>query len=143
MAEGAEAQFHIYDDEGAFALVGTSEPGKALELGHSLCDFFVKYSYKPVDAVVLDRAKNMLKVNLLTMMESRLVLFEDMGRQVLTYGEVMTPEQVCAKVDAITPEDIMRVVKAMLATPPAVAAVGPNLNNVPSRKLVNAWFGAQ
>lgn len=40
----------------------------------------------------LSRAKNMLKCNVLTHLESRLVLFEDIGRQILTYGRRETPE---------------------------------------------------
>lgn len=34
----------------------------------------------------------MLKCNVLTHLESRLVLFEDIGRQMLTYGRRETPE---------------------------------------------------
>eukprot|EP00968_Pinguiococcus_pyrenoidosus_P003934 scaffold260_cov274-Pinguiococcus_pyrenoidosus.AAC.23 len=143
MAEGAEAQFHNYDEEGIFSLVGTSAPDKAAELSHALCDFFVRYSYVPVQDKALDRAKQMLKVNLLTMMESRLILFEDMGRQILTYGEVMTAKQICDKVDAITADDIMRIVKGMLQCPPAVSAVGPKLDNVPTREQVDCWFGVK
>ena len=40
----------------------------------------------------LSRARNMLKCNVLTHLESRLVLFEDIGRQMLTYGRRETPE---------------------------------------------------
>lgn len=40
----------------------------------------------------LSRARNMLKCNVLTHLESRLVLFEDIGRQMLTYGQRETPE---------------------------------------------------
>ncbi|CAN0347924.1 unnamed protein product, partial [Ectocarpus sp. 8 AP-2014] len=47
---------------------------------------------KQVTDEELSRARNMLKCNVLTHLESRLVLFEDIGRQMLTYGRRETPE---------------------------------------------------
>jgi processing peptidase subunit alpha len=42
-------------------------------------------------------------------LESRVILFEDIGRQILTYGERESAESICHKIDNVTVEDIMRV----------------------------------
>jgi predicted Zn-dependent peptidase len=47
-------------------------------------------------------------------LESRLVLCEDIARQFVTYGFRETPSAICAKIDAISAEDIRDVAKRML-----------------------------
>ncbi|KAH8065241.1 hypothetical protein JL722_2150 [Aureococcus anophagefferens] len=52
-----------------------------------LAAHLLRVGAEPVKRDELDRAKNMLKVNVLTQLESRLVLFEDLGRQYATFGK--------------------------------------------------------
>lgn len=140
-AEGAEAQVHLYDDVGILTLVGTSAPKDATWITHALCDHLVSYAFRLVPDEVLSRAKNMLKCNLLTTLESRFVLFEDQARQVLTYEQHMTADEICAKIDAVKKEDIMRIVREALKDgPPAIASVGPNLKDVPTAATLATWF---
>ena len=54
---------------------------------------------QPVGEIELSRARNMLKCNVLTQLESRLILFEDMGRQVLTYGKREDAATTCRPPD--------------------------------------------
>ena len=90
----------------------------------------------------LDRAKNMLKCNVLTQLESRLVLFEDIGRQILTYGKREGIGRTCERIDAVTKDDIMNIAKKALNKPPSISAVGEqqDLANVPTFDEVNGWF---
>jgi processing peptidase subunit alpha len=88
----------------------------------------------------LDRARNMLKNNVLTQLESRLVLFEDMGRQVLTYGYRENNELMTAKIDAVTKEDLQQLILRALQKPPTLAVVGDNVDGVPSYTEVKSWF---
>ena len=79
--------------------------------------------------------------DLLTTLESRFVLFEDMGRQMLTYNEHMSAEEICKKIDNVTKEDIMRIVRsALVKGAPAIAAVGPNLKDAPTAADLQVWF---
>jgi len=103
----------------------------------------------------LDRARNMLKCNVLTQLESRLVLFEDLGRQVLTYGMRERTQDMCRKIEEVTKEDIGRLArKAVLGNNsfndfngvktqkiiPTVSAVGEDVNSVPNQEEVADWF---
>ncbi|KAJ3255161.1 Mitochondrial-processing peptidase subunit alpha [Chytriomyces hyalinus] len=58
----------------------------------------------------LSRAKNQLKSNLLMSLESRAVELEDVSRQILAQnGTRVGVSEMCARVDAVTSEDIARV----------------------------------
>ena len=82
----------------------------------------------------------MLKCNVLAQLESRLILFEDMGRQVLTYGKRESAQQTCQKIDAVTAEDIQRMVNDMLTKTPTLAATGSHLEQVPTHEQISRWF---
>ena len=79
----------------------------------------------------LSRARNMLKCNVLTQMESRMVLFEDIGRQMLTYGSRESPKSICDRIDNVTKEDIMRIAKEMVKGRPTISCAGGDLSQVP------------
>jgi processing peptidase subunit alpha len=83
----------------------------------------------------------MLKNHVLTQLESRLVLFEDMGRQVLTYhGHREDNAAMKAKIDAVTKEDLQQLVVRALKKPPTLGAVGERLHHVPAYDEVKSWF---
>ena len=99
----------------------------------------LRLGQQPVERSELDRAKNMLKVNVLTQLESRLVLFEDIARQVATFGRRQTLQEMTAAVDAVTEEDILRIGRYMCAAPPSIAAHGEDLSRVPPYDQVRSW----
>jgi processing peptidase subunit alpha len=80
----------------------------------------------------------MLKSNVLTQLESRLVLFEDMGRQILTYGYREDSKVMSQKIDNVTKEDLMDLVKRAVSNPPTSAAVGDNVDFLPTYEGSNA-----
>ena len=45
-------------------------------------------------------------------------------RQLLTYGERESPDDICAKIDAVTPEDILRVGQRLIASEPSFVTFG-------------------
>lgn len=61
-----------------------------------------------VTAEELHRAKNALKSSIWMNLESRTIALEDIGRQLLMSGKVMSGEELCKKVDAVTTQDIER-----------------------------------
>lgn len=74
--------------------------------------------------------RNQLKSSVFMHLESRTMMVEDIGRQMLVYGQVHTPQQLAQRIDAVTPGDIQRVARNMLKTQPSVAAVG-DISSVP------------
>ncbi|RHY92792.1 hypothetical protein DYB37_002990 [Aphanomyces astaci] len=84
-----------------------------------------------VDSTELSRAKNQLKSSVLMNLESRMILYEDIGRQLLTYGIRESPESICDKVDAVTAADVQRVVREAMAHKPSLVYMG-KLSDFPS-----------
>ena len=55
-------------------------------------------------------------------------------RQVLASGERKTPAELCAMIEAVTPQQLQALAKQMMASKPAVGAFG-DLKNVPSYEV--------
>jgi hypothetical protein len=66
--------------------LGACKQQDASRLMHEFCRQICVLALKAVGPDELSRARNMLKCNVLTQLESRIVLFEDLGRQLVTYG---------------------------------------------------------
>ena len=139
-AEAAEAFTSFHSETGLLGISGSSIPKNSRDLTRVLAEHFSKLTVDYVTDEELDRARNMLKCNVLTQLESRLVLFEDIGRQILTYGEREDTASMCAKIDAVTKDDIQNLARRALTKPPTISSVGDDISNVPSYGEVRHWF---
>eukprot|EP00552_Chaetoceros_brevis_P004769 CAMPEP_0197735418 /NCGR_PEP_ID=MMETSP1435-20131217/671_1 /TAXON_ID=426625 /ORGANISM="Chaetoceros brevis, Strain CCMP164" /LENGTH=102 /DNA_ID=CAMNT_0043323137 /DNA_START=35 /DNA_END=340 /DNA_ORIENTATION=+ len=97
--------------EGFTALSGSSIGTKAGDMTKVLAENMMRLALDEVSDEELDRARNMLKCNVLTQLESRLVLFEDIGRQLLTYGKREDTESMCKKIDDVDKKMIKELVR--------------------------------
>ena len=140
-AESSEAFTSFHSESGLWGMSGSCKPAHSRELARVLVDHFLKLENELVSDEELDRARNMLKCNVLTQLESRLVLFEDIGRQILTYGKREDAATMCAKIDAVTKEDIRDVVRNALKKPPTLSTVGIDVGNVPKVEEISHWIG--
>lgn len=68
-------------------------------------------------------------------LESRPVVFEDIGRQVLATGKRKQTEEFIDKICSIQADDIQRVASRMLRTKPSVAALG-DLRRLPEYQSI-------
>ncbi|OEU16163.1 LuxS/MPP-like metallohydrolase [Fragilariopsis cylindrus CCMP1102] len=140
--ESAEA-FTTFADEGGLFGVSASTPvaDRVPDLVTILADQLACVAIQPVGDIELSRARNMLKCNVLTQLESRLILFEDMGRQVLTYGKREDAATTCRKIDSVTAGDIQKLAREMLQNhQPTLVATGSHLDKVPTYDEVSRWF---
>lgn len=139
--DSAEAFTSFADETGLFGVMAsTAQPSRVRDTVIILAKQLAILALKQVSEIELARARNMLKCNVLTQLESRLVIFEDMGRQVLTYGKRENAAATCAKIDAVTAEDIQRLVQNMLKENPTIASAGSHLSHVPSHDEVSRLF---
>ena len=139
-AESAEAFTSFHAESGLIGISGSSAPLKSLDVTRVLAEHFGKLATQPVTDEELDRARNMLKCNVLTQLESRLVLFEDIGRQILTYGKREDSHTMSEKIDSVTKEDIMVIARKAISSPPTLATVGDDISKVPPYEQVAAAF---
>ncbi|XP_026405529.1 mitochondrial-processing peptidase subunit alpha-like isoform X2 [Papaver somniferum] len=72
----------------------------------------------------LNRAKEAAKSAVLMNMESRTVASEDIGRQILTYGERKPVEDFLKAIDAVTLDDIASIAQRIISSPLTMAAHG-------------------
>lgn len=73
----------------------------------------------------LERAKNQIKAGLVMAQESSGNVSEAIGRHLLAYGRYLAPADLMAQIDAVTSDDLRRVLGTFLTGTPTVAAIGP------------------
>jgi processing peptidase subunit alpha len=120
----------MYTDAGIFGITGSSHHAFAGELSRILLGQVTAAASKAPAAEELNRAKNALASSVLMNLEQKDVLFEDIGRQVLTYGHREAPSSLVAKIQAVTGEQVMAAAQKVTKSPLSVAAFG-DVNKVP------------
>ena len=122
--ESAFAFSSIHNDVGLMGIYGAATPSHTSNLVAVLCNQLLHIAQVVVDPLELSRAKNQLKSSVLMNLESRMILYEDIGRQLLTYGYRESPQRVCAKIDKVTAEDLQRVMREAMRERPSMVYYG-------------------
>jgi processing peptidase subunit alpha len=128
----------FFNGTGIFGVYGAAPADATGTLVAALCEELKKMATK-IEAGELERAKNQLTSSLLMNLESRPILFEDIGRQVLVYGERTPPETLVKQIAAVTADDLTGVASKLLKTPPSVAVYG-DTTAVPRYDLIAKQF---
>jgi processing peptidase subunit alpha len=128
----------FYNETGIFGVYGAAPANALGRLVSEVCDELNKMA--EIHDGELSRAKNQLKSSLLMNLESRPIMFEDIGRQVLTYGARTPPEILVQQIDAVTTAELRNVVANMIKTPPSIAVLG-DPTAVPRYDLIAQRFG--
>jgi processing peptidase subunit alpha len=135
-AESAEAFTSFHNEAGLVGITGRADAKYTMDMVKTFCIHLKRLAVEPVSEEELDRARNMLRNDVMTQLESRFVLFEDMARQVLTFGKREHVSETVAKIDAVTAEQIQAIIAQAIMKPPTVTAVGVDVQNVPSYEQV-------
>jgi len=136
--DSATAFNSMYNDGGLFGIYGTCLPSDAGKLVDVMsAELEAVAAAKPSDEETA-RAKNQLKSSVLMKLESRQVVFEDIGRQLLCYGAHESAADLCKRIDAVTAEGIQKAAAKALKSKATVAAFGdvsavPHYDTVASR----------
>lgn len=136
-----------YADSGLFCIQSSAPPNEADAVVKVIMKEFMNLVTEPFHEIEVARAKKQAQSMLMMNLESRIVRFEDIGRQVLGLGFRHSPQSLYDSLESVTADDLKRVSEKMLSTKPSVAAIG-NLTHLPSYKEVeknltksNAGFG--
>ncbi|KAH9046676.1 Metalloenzyme, LuxS/M16 peptidase-like protein [Lactarius hengduanensis] len=103
-----------YSDTGLWGIYLVTENLNNLDdLLHFTLREWTRMSIAPAAGEV-ERAKSQLKASLLLGLDGTTAIAEDIGRQLVTSGQRVTPRQIENAIDAVTPEEIKRVAQKYL-----------------------------
>lgn len=137
----ATSYHHSYEDTGLLCIHASADPRQVREMVEIITKEFILMG-RTVDLVELERAKTQLMSMLMMNLESRPVIFEDVGRQVLATHSRKLPHELCTLIRNVKPEDIKRVASKMLRGKPAVAALG-DLTDLPTYEHIQAALSSR
>lgn len=86
---------------------------------------------EPIQDHELNRAKNILKMNVMMAMERQDDRLEEMARNFMTFGD-LNFHQYAEKIDNVTSEQINRAATMLLAGKPTMVVTGGAINMVPT-----------
>ena len=116
--ENCVAFNHSYTDSGLFGISASCEPSKVSKMLEVMCRELLGLTLKTgpssLQPAEVNRAKNSLRSSLLMNLESRMIELEDLGRQVQVHGRKVGAKEMCAKIEALTVQDLRNVASRVL-----------------------------
>lgn len=132
--------FHsVFDDTGVIGISGVADGHHAGDMVAVMAKELAAVANGKIEAKELDRAKAATVSSILMNLESRAVVAEDIGRQILTYGERKSPAEFIAAINALTAAEISAVAAEALKSNPTLCMVG-DLTAAPRFEQVKALF---
>jgi predicted Zn-dependent peptidase len=115
-----------YSDAGAIKTYVGSTTGNVEEAVRVIVEQLGRVMDEEVEGEELVRTKQQLKSSTLLALESTSARMNRVGRSVITGAELLTPDEISARIEAVTPQDIARLAKQHLQTDHMyLSAVGP------------------
>ena len=133
--DGASALNHHFTDSGLFGITIEGSGSHSQDLMNLAIEELNSLK-QPIDEVELNRAKNILKMNVLMAMERTEDRLEEIARNFMTFGD-LTFHQYCEKIDAVTSSDINAVASKLLSGKPTLLVTGGAINMVSSAAHVS------
>jgi predicted Zn-dependent peptidase len=112
-----------YDDTGLFGIYAACAPKDVAELVPVALDCLAQ-SVLTLDADEVHRAKAQMKVSLLMALESSSARAEQIARQLLAFDRVIGKDEIIARIDGLTLEDVRHAGARIIASAPTVSAIG-------------------
>jgi predicted Zn-dependent peptidase len=114
-----------YADTGALAIYAGTTPRRAQEVLRIVGDELDRMVADGITEEELEAAKGNVKGSLALSLEDSGGRMNRIGRAALVHGEVLTFDQLIARTEAVTLDDVARVLARGLTGPRALAVVGP------------------
>jgi predicted Zn-dependent peptidase len=140
LAYGIEAFHWPFSDCGLFGIGAGTAGADLAELIEVSIDC-AREATRDIDEAEIARAKAQLKVALLAALETPGGRIERNARQLLAWGRVIPSEEIVARVDAVTVDDVREAGATLLAGKPTLAAIGPIQRLQPLDEIVDRLHG--
>ncbi|TYP77602.1 M16 family metallopeptidase [Paenibacillus methanolicus] len=115
-----------YADSGLFTVYAGTAPKQTKDVLDLTIEMMQELSAKGLSDAELHRGKEQLKGSLILSLESTSSRMNRLGKNELMIGRHYTLDELLARIDAVSMDDIRDVTKWMLSVPFAVAMVGSN-----------------
>jgi predicted Zn-dependent peptidase len=113
-----------YSDSGLFGFYAASGRRQVEEVMPVALDCLAAAA-QDLSEVEVQRAKAQIKISMLTALESPAARAEQIARQILAFGRVLSRDEIIVKIDQLTVEEVRAAGRAALRSAPTVAAIGP------------------
>jgi predicted Zn-dependent peptidase len=123
-----------YSDTGLFGFYAGSADRDAAEVVAASLDCLAEAAHV-LDDKEVRRAKAQMKVSILAALEAPGARVQQLARQMQVYGRPLSLEEMIARVEAISTDDVRKTGAAMLRSAPTLATIGA-VAKVPERTKV-------
>ncbi|CAD7084923.1 unnamed protein product [Hermetia illucens] len=126
-----------YKDTGLWGIYFVCDPLQCEDMVFNIQTEWMRLCTIVTDAEV-DRAKNLLKTNMLLQLDGTTPICEDIGRQMLCYNRRIPLHELEKRIDSVTAQNVRDVaMKYIYDRCPAIAAVGP-VENLPDYNRIRS-----
>jgi predicted Zn-dependent peptidase len=132
LAYAVDAFHWPFSDCGVFGVSAGTAPEDVGELVEVALGC-LRRAAEDVSEAEVARARAQMKVGLLASLESPGGKLEQMARQVLIFNRAIPREELAARLDAVTLDEVRAAARGLLGHQPTIAAVGP-LQGLPTAK---------
>src|SRR5699024_3624300 len=108
--------FRGYEDVGQGVIYAGTDAASVKETIRAIVHELRKLRDVPVSTQELEHTKTQRKGRLLMSLEDSRAVASWVGSQEATYGEIMTPEQIMERIDAVTAEDVQQLADELIRT---------------------------
>jgi predicted Zn-dependent peptidase len=123
-----------FSDTGLFGFYAGSADRDAAEVVKASLDCLADAAHTLTDREI-ERAKAQMKVSILAVLESPAARVQQLARQMQVYGRPLSLDEMIARVDALSIDEVRKTGADMLKSPPTLAAIGA-VAGVPGRARV-------
>ncbi|HET6909342.1 MAG TPA: pitrilysin family protein [Mycobacteriales bacterium] len=114
-----------YSDTGIFGIYAGCHPGRARDVLELCREQLGIAATSGLTAEELERGKGQMRGGLVLGLEDTGSRMSRLGKSELVYGELMPVDEILARIDEVTIDDISALAIALLDQPMALAAIGP------------------
>jgi predicted Zn-dependent peptidase len=114
-----------YADSGYFGLYAGCTPAKAKQVVRLMSDELERIAEQGIDAEELRRGIGQMRGGLVLGMEDTGSRMTRLGKAELVYGEYLTMDDVLARIEAVTADQVRSVAAELAGRPRSLAVVGP------------------
>lgn len=138
--ESCQSFNHTYSDSGLFGISASSRNDASYAMSGVIArELALLYDTgrKGISDLEASRAKNQLRSSLLMNLESRMIILEDLGRQVQSLNHRIAAEEMCHFIESLTVNDLRHTAEKIMTGKagrgtgkPSVVGAGPGVSKL-------------